>query len=252
MKTILVIGIGVGDPDQLTLQAVQALRRADVLLRARQGPREGRPARPARGDPAPPCRRAALPHRRSAEPAARRRAGRLSSLRRRAERGQAGGVPDADRGAGGGRDRRLPRLGRSDALRQHAAQPRCPQGGRPRLHARGHSRHHRHPGTGGRAQDPAQPNRRGGDGHYRPAARRRLPARHRQRRRAARRRGHLSPASSARTSRSSGAPISARPGRSWSPAASTTSPRKSIAGGMPLARPTAGIMDTYLLRRLPS
>ncbi|WP_421997553.1 precorrin-6A synthase (deacetylating) [Reyranella sp.] len=32
MKTILVIGIGVGDPDQLTLQAVQALRRADVFF----------------------------------------------------------------------------------------------------------------------------------------------------------------------------------------------------------------------------
>lgn len=38
MKTILVIGIGVGDPDQLTLQAVKALGRTDVFFVLDKGP----------------------------------------------------------------------------------------------------------------------------------------------------------------------------------------------------------------------
>ncbi|SEO50868.1 precorrin-6A synthase (deacetylating) [Rhodospirillales bacterium URHD0017] len=38
MKTILVIGIGVGDPDQLTVQAVQALNRVDVFFVMDKGP----------------------------------------------------------------------------------------------------------------------------------------------------------------------------------------------------------------------
>ena len=48
------------------------------------------------------------------------------------------------------------------------------------------------PGAGGAAQDPAQSHRRAGGADDRPQARRGLPARHRQCRRAARRRGHLS------------------------------------------------------------
>lgn len=38
MKTVLVIGIGVGDPDQLTVQAVQALNRVDVFFVMDKGP----------------------------------------------------------------------------------------------------------------------------------------------------------------------------------------------------------------------
>lgn len=38
MRRVLVIGIGAGDPDQLTVQAVQALNRADVLLLVDKGP----------------------------------------------------------------------------------------------------------------------------------------------------------------------------------------------------------------------
>ncbi|SNQ52051.1 Precorrin-6A synthase (deacetylating) [Frankia canadensis] len=38
MRTILVIGIGAGDPDQLTLQAVRALGRADVFFVLDKGP----------------------------------------------------------------------------------------------------------------------------------------------------------------------------------------------------------------------
>ena len=38
MKTVLVIGVGVGDPDQLTVQAVQALNRVDVFFVMDKGP----------------------------------------------------------------------------------------------------------------------------------------------------------------------------------------------------------------------
>ncbi|EIK94128.1 precorrin 6A synthase [Pseudomonas sp. M47T1] len=38
MKTLLVIGIGAGNPDHLTLQALQALNRADVFLLFDKGP----------------------------------------------------------------------------------------------------------------------------------------------------------------------------------------------------------------------
>jgi precorrin-6A synthase len=38
MKKVLVIGIGVGDPDQLTVQAVQALNRTDVFFVMDKGP----------------------------------------------------------------------------------------------------------------------------------------------------------------------------------------------------------------------
>ena len=38
MRKILVIGIGVGDPDQLTVQAVQALNRVDVFFVMDKGP----------------------------------------------------------------------------------------------------------------------------------------------------------------------------------------------------------------------
>ena len=38
MKKVLVIGMGVGDPDQLTVQAVQALNRTDVFFVMDKGP----------------------------------------------------------------------------------------------------------------------------------------------------------------------------------------------------------------------
>ena len=38
MKKVFVIGIGVGDPDQLTVQAVQALNRVDVFFVMDKGP----------------------------------------------------------------------------------------------------------------------------------------------------------------------------------------------------------------------
>ena len=42
MKKVLVIGIGVGDPDQLTVQAVQALGRGDVFFVLDKGPAKTR------------------------------------------------------------------------------------------------------------------------------------------------------------------------------------------------------------------
>ena len=38
MKTILIIGIGAGDPDYLTVQAVKALNRVDVFFLMDKGP----------------------------------------------------------------------------------------------------------------------------------------------------------------------------------------------------------------------
>lgn len=42
MKKVLVIGIGVGDPDQLTVQAVQALNRVDVFFVLDKGATKGK------------------------------------------------------------------------------------------------------------------------------------------------------------------------------------------------------------------
>ena len=42
MKKVLVIGIGVGDPDQLTVQAVQALNRVDVFFLLDKGATKGK------------------------------------------------------------------------------------------------------------------------------------------------------------------------------------------------------------------
>src|SRR3979411_2260163 len=38
MKTILIIGIGAGDPDYITMQAVKALNRVDVFFLMDKGP----------------------------------------------------------------------------------------------------------------------------------------------------------------------------------------------------------------------
>ena len=97
MKKVLVIGIGVGDPDQLTVQAVQALNRIDVFFVMDKGPAKTK-LRALREEI---LRRhikdRTLSRRRSAQPAARYRARRLPRLRRRAEPGQAGRVREADR-----------------------------------------------------------------------------------------------------------------------------------------------------------
>ena len=97
MKKVLVIGIGVGDPDQLTVQAVQALNRVDVFFVMDKGPAKtklralreeilrrhvkGRTYRVAEA-PSPP---------RDTAPADYR------ACSRRAEPGQAGRVREADR-----------------------------------------------------------------------------------------------------------------------------------------------------------
>ena len=38
MKTILIIGIGAGDPDYITMQAIKALNRVDVFFLMDKGP----------------------------------------------------------------------------------------------------------------------------------------------------------------------------------------------------------------------
>ena len=67
MKKILIIGIGAGDPDYVTMQAVKALNRVDVFFVHREGRRPRRSWSTLRREI---CRRyiegTRLPHRRGA------------------------------------------------------------------------------------------------------------------------------------------------------------------------------------------
>ncbi len=50
MRKILIIGIGAGNPDYVTIQAINAMNQADMFLHSRQGGREGRIAAAPDGD----------------------------------------------------------------------------------------------------------------------------------------------------------------------------------------------------------
>ena len=212
MKKILIIGIGAGDPDFVTMQAAKALNAVDVFFMLEKGaPRTPWSSCAARSAGA--TAGTGLSRRRGAEPGARHPAGRLHRLRRRSQPRQAGAVRADDRRRAGGRaGRGGSGLGRSLDLRQHDPQHRGDRGAAgDRL--RGHSRHQRGAGAGGTAQDHAQYHRPAGRDHDRPAAAEGWPA------------GVDSVvvmldgerpigASPTRTSTSTGAPISARRTRS--------------------------------------
>ena len=42
MKRILIVGIGAGDPDYITVQAIKALNRVDVFFLMDKGPAKGK------------------------------------------------------------------------------------------------------------------------------------------------------------------------------------------------------------------
>lgn len=42
MRKVFVIGIGVGDPNHMTVEAIEALKQVDVFFLPRQGDRESR------------------------------------------------------------------------------------------------------------------------------------------------------------------------------------------------------------------
>jgi len=50
MKKLLVIGVGAGNPDYITMQAVKALNRVDVFFLMDKGPEQRQTDRPAPRD----------------------------------------------------------------------------------------------------------------------------------------------------------------------------------------------------------
>ena len=170
MRKLLVIGIGAGNPDHMTVQAIDGLNRADVLFIPDKGAEKNDLAElrrqicdrfvtnpksrrvefdvPVRAEPAP-SYRSTVDDWHEAIAADLRRPDPRRACRRRL--------------------RRLPDLGRSFALRQRAAHPRAraPQG-QCRVRAGGHSRHHRRPGARRQPQNGAEPHRRSRSDHHRP------------------------------------------------------------------------------------
>ena len=171
VRTVLVIGIGAGDPDHLTVEAARALNRADVVFVLDKGddradlaavrreilrPPRRAPAAAGRGHrPGPRARRTVVPRRRRR--LARAAAGHLRAVhRRRAGRRRGGGVP---------------RVGRPGALRQHAADPRPgARAGAVAFARRGGARHQQRAGAGGPVRPAAARRGRAGAHHDRPPA----------------------------------------------------------------------------------
>ena len=171
MRRIHVIGIGAGDPDYVTAQAVAALNDTAGLLRDGQGRREGRPGGAAARDLRAVHPRTRLPLRRAARPAARQ-GRRLPAGRRRLARRprRRVGATRFDDELARRRRRRLPGVGRPVAVRQHAAHPRHASPQRVDFDLRRHPRHHRDPGAHRATSHPAQRHRRTGAHHHRPPA----------------------------------------------------------------------------------
>ena len=143
MKKILIIGIGAGDPDFVTMQAVKALNTVDVFFILEKG---------AAKDGMMELRREIC--RRYAKDRAYRMIEAPSPTRDPRPADYAACVDDLNRakqdafekmiadGLGEGQTGAILRLGRSLALRQHDPQRRGDRGA-PGPLVRGHSRHHR-------------------------------------------------------------------------------------------------------------
>ena len=124
VRTVLAIGIGAGDPDQVTVEAIRALNRTDVFFVLDKGPAAAdllaaRRTICERYIDAPDYRVVEVPDPpRTCRAVLRRGRGRVAR--------QAGGdLRDAAaQPAGGGRGRLVPGVGRPGAVRQHAADPR--------------------------------------------------------------------------------------------------------------------------------
>ena len=151
VRRVVVIGVGAGDPDQLTFQGAAALaqRRRPADRRAPRR-RRGAGGAPPRDQGPPRARRRPRDRdrRRRARPRRRGRR-RLARPPRRALRRRALDPP-------GRPDRRDPRLGRPVPLRRHARRP----GGRARRARRGAVRRRGHPRRLGAARARRPPRRR--------------------------------------------------------------------------------------------
>ena len=154
---IVVIGIGSGNPEHMTVEAIGALNAADRVLIPRKGEAKADLAELRRAicdryltNPATRIVEFDMPHRdeeagyrEGVEAWHREIAGRLPWAARRRRR-----------------QRRAAGLGRPVALRQHAAHPRPPGGRRARLHPAGRPGHHQPAGAGGAPRHRAQRDRR--------------------------------------------------------------------------------------------
>ena len=251
MRRLLLIGIGAGDPEYVTAQAIRALNEVDVFFVVEKGEEkhdlvdlrreicERYIERPSYRtvEMRDPERDRTSPAYGEAVEAWRHARAELYEATMRAELGP-------------GRVRRDPRLGRSRALRQHARDRRGDRRARrARARVRGRAGHQQRAGARGAAPHRAQP-RRAADPHHDGPPARRGPARRRRRhRRDARRAAARSGASPASRSTSTGAPTSARRTRSWS-RARVADVADEIERVRAEARERKGwIMDTYLLRR---
>ena len=184
MKTILVIGIGAGNPDHITIQAIDALNQVDVFFVLDKGPDKDKLAALRRDI----CQRfikhdryrvAEAPNPERDRDPADYRSAVVDANREKTlvfEQLIAEEMKDGECG-------RLPRLGRSLALRPapSASCRRWWTAGRHGHRVRGHPRHHQRAGAGRPAQDHAQPDRPGVRGDHRPPPRRGLPGRPPQR-----------------------------------------------------------------------
>ena len=215
MKKILIIGIGAGDPDFVTMQAAKALNAVDVFFMLEKGAAKDAMVELRREICRRYCRDKAYRVVEEPEPAARHPAGRLqlpastistAPSRSAFERMIADNLADGQVGA-------VLAWGDPSHLRQHHPQHRGDRGAAG-ARLRGHSRHQRGAGARGAPQDHAQHHRPAGRDHHRAAVVGGLAGRRRQRRGDARRRSRPTGASPTRTSTSTGAPISARRTRS--------------------------------------
>ena len=209
MRRMTVIGIGAGDPDHVTVQAIKALNDVDVFFVVQKaGERQDlvelrrqileryveQPAYRVVEVQDPERDRTAPGYGQAVEDWRRRRA----DVWEQAIRDE---LADGQRGA-------FLVWGDPALVRQHAGGDRADPGpGRAGVRVRRHPRHQQRPGAGRQAPGAAQPRRRTRAHHHRAPPGRGLPRSQRRRRRHARRRLHLQDAGTA-TSTSTGAPTS--------------------------------------------
>ena len=190
MRRLLIIGIGAGDPEQVTVQAIKALNRADVFFVVDKGDVK-KDLMMARQEI---CERyiengsyriVGIP-----EPERDRTAPAYRPGGRAVARGTRRNLDPGDRGRTARRRlRRAAGLGRPGAVRQHPGDRRA---GHRRLgdgdRVRGHPGHQQRPGTGRKPPGEPDPGRQAAAHHHRPqAGRRRHAGRLRRRGRDARR-----------------------------------------------------------------